>query len=134
MKLYVLYSLFMAMLLACPITQQVIEPSSEPAVISATPASGTVEVSERYISGTVVENVYDCIFDGLCYVVVDTGAGKMDVIYIPGMMRCDNSNAANEGYDLEVGDTVEAFGEISPEGALMLCSRDAYYLRKVIDD
>ena len=40
------------------------------------------------VSGTVVDMVGDCAFDGICSYIVESDSGQYEVIWAEGMMQC----------------------------------------------
>jgi hypothetical protein len=80
-------------------------------------------------TGTVVEHINDCIFDGICAWVVESDNTRYTVIYSPGMMMCPNPNGIVE--EIGIGDTVAVTAEVVGENELLLCNSTDYTLRKV---
>jgi hypothetical protein len=80
-------------------------------------------------TGTIVEHINDCIFDGICAWVVESDGTRYTVIYSPGMMMCPNPNGIIE--EIAIGDTVAVTAEVVGENELLLCNSTDYTLRKV---
>lgn len=80
-------------------------------------------------TGTVVEHINDCIFDGICAWVVESDGTRYTVIYAPGMMQCPNPNAITD--EIVIGDTVEVTAEVVGTNELLLCNSTDYTLRRV---
>ena len=96
-------------------------------ISSSESTGGEVIVTEiMSFSGTVTGNRNDCIVDGICSLYVDSDLGEYEVIYAPGMMRCEGSYAG----DAEIGDVVEVYGETVEPGVLTICTLPEYYIRK----
>jgi hypothetical protein len=101
---------------------------AETAVESAPPMTA----NELAIEGVLVEHINDCIFDGICAVVVETADGSQyTVTYAPGMLICSNPNLPANISEWVVGDQVEAFGEVVEDGSILVCNSDTYFLNNL---
>lgn len=83
------------------------------------------------ITGTVVEQISDCAFDGICAYVVETDAGQVNVIWSEGMTLQGCLGTIDAG--IEIGDSIEATGATSMalEGAsISVCGDASYYIHK----
>ncbi len=127
----------LALLFACPffavMGDSAVDISNEgPTMDGGSGGEIIMQNGEAEIEGVVIDHVFDCAFDGHCYVVVESAAGIVfNVTYAPGMMRCENPNLGPEISELVAGDRVEAYGEIIEENWILVCNSEDYYLNKI---
>lgn len=132
MNVFTVFAWLFALLMVCPIFAHM--GLSEEAMPSEPVEQGSVSMNngELAFEGVVVEHVFDCAFDGHCYVIVETAEGEQyNVSYAPGMLGCPNPNLDSSISDLVSGDRVAVFGEIIDDGWILVCNSDAYYLNKL---
>lgn len=87
----------------------------------------------RQVSGTVIEFIGDCAFDGICAYIVETDVGEaITVIWAEGMSPNGQNDmfAQNDG-DIVVGDTVDSLGRVVDDVTFSACGDDSYYITKV---
>ncbi len=102
-------------------------------VLERAQSEGENAVSEtRQVSGEVVEFISDCAFDGNCAYVVETDAGEqVTVIWAEGSSPiCQNDPFNGGDTNIEVGDTLDAFGRVIDETTISGCGDSSYYITK----
>lgn len=82
--------------------------------------------SEMTITGVVVDTIEDCVFDGICALVVDAADGRYTVVFSPGEAQCPNFAALD--MTIGLGDTVEVFAMVTGNYELFTCPSMTYYI------
>lgn len=77
------------------------------------------------LSGTVVDTIGDCAFDGVCAYIVDTDRGQVTAIWSEGMVRCEGSLEQN----IAVGDTVDIRAAAIAENRVSICASQDYFIQ-----
>jgi hypothetical protein len=84
--------------------------------------------------GAATENDKGCTVDAVCRLIVDAGNCRVVVVYHGGeAVPCVNSEAIRQGFAVEPGDRVEAYGAYEESGAgpsLSTCPAERYYIRR----
>ena len=76
----------------------------------------------------VIDTIDDCAFDGICALVLDTGAfGEVPAIWASGMIACQGQ--LEDG--IVIGDTVEVYGEVLADNQVTICTAPEYYIKKI---
>lgn len=85
------------------------------------------------LEGTVLENVRLCEIDAACWLVLDVGGRRYDVIYHPGEAgTCPNREAGDRGIRAEPGDRLAVFGAYERSGnggTISTCPETRFYIR-----
>lgn len=86
----------------------------------------------REVSGEVVEFISDCAFDGNCAYVVETDDGeRVTVIWAEGSSPiCQNDPFNGGDTDIDVGNTIDAFGRVINDNTMSGCGDPSYYITK----
>ena len=100
------------------------------------PAAQAPEVgSDLQVTGTIIDTIDDCAFDGICAYVVDSkDFGAVNVIWSEGMTM-NGCSGQFEGQP-QVGDNIEALGlvtEMLDGTSITICASQAYYVRPASD-
>lgn len=83
------------------------------------------------VVGAVVTNDRGCEVDAICRLILDVGGRQVTVIYHGGeAVRCLNHEAIRQGFAIEPGNRVEAYGAYEESGPIIsTCPSESYYLR-----
>jgi hypothetical protein len=85
------------------------------------------------LTGTVVDTIGDCAFDGICAYVVDTERGQVTVIWSRGLSIVEAEDVppclGSLDQGIAVGDTVDIRAAAIAEDRVSICASQDYFVQ-----